>query len=86
MAMEMSKVTSRYKSLREGQSVMVQATREGVGQKGPRATMNITLASRYLVLMPRQEQFSLSKKISNEQESDAYAICCLKCPDHQDLV
>lgn len=58
------------KLLREGQSVMVQVTREGVGQKGPRATMNITLASRYLVLMPRQEQFSLSKKISNEQESE----------------
>ena len=32
--------------------------------------MNITLASRYLVLMPRQEQFSLSKKISDEQESE----------------
>ena len=60
------------KLLREGQSVMVQVTREGVGQKGPRATMNITLASRYLVLMPRQEQFSLSKKISNEQEIDRF--------------
>ena len=58
------------KLLHEGQSVMVQVTREGVGQKGPRATMNITLASRYLVLMPRQEQFSLSKKISDEQESE----------------
>ena len=58
------------KLLREGQSVMLQVTREGVGQKGPRATMNITLASRYLVLMPRQEQFSLSKKIASEQESE----------------
>ena len=57
------------KLLREGQSVMLQVTKEGVGQKGPRATMNITLASRYLVLTPRQEQFSVSKKISDEQES-----------------
>ena len=57
------------KLLREGQSVMLQVTKEGVGQKGPRATMSITLASRYLVLTPRQEQFSVSKKISDEQES-----------------
>ena len=58
------------KLLREGQSVLLQVTREGVGQKGPRATMNITLASRYLVLMPRKDQFSVSKKISDEQESE----------------
>ena len=58
------------KLLREGQSVMLQVTREGVGQKGPRATMNITLASRYLVLMPRKDQFVVSKKISDEQESE----------------
>ena len=58
------------KLLREGQSVLLQVTREGVGQKGPRATMNITLASRYLVLMPRKDQFSVSKKISDERESE----------------
>jgi len=58
------------KLLREGQSVLLQVTREGVGQKGPRATMNITLASRYLVLMPRKDQFNVSKKISDEQESE----------------
>ena len=56
------------KLLREGQSVMVQVIREGMGQKGPRVTMNITLASRYLVLVPRQEQFSLSKKITDQGE------------------
>ena len=58
------------KLLREGQSVLLQVTREGVGQKGPRATMNITLASRYLVLMPRKDQVSVSKKISDERESE----------------
>lgn len=56
------------KLLREGQSVLVQVIREGMGQKGPRITMNLTLASRYLVLVPRQEQFSLSKKITDAEE------------------
>ena len=49
------------KLLREGQSVMVQVTREGVGQKGPRATMNITLASRYLVLMPGKSNLTVKE-------------------------
>ncbi len=51
-----------------GSEVMVQVTKGAIGTKGPRITTNISLAGRYLVLMPLNEQFGISRKIDDPKE------------------
>jgi Rne/Rng family ribonuclease len=52
---------------------MVQVTKGPIGNKGPRVTTNISLAGRYMVLMPRNDQFGISKKIEDPKERRACA-------------
>ncbi|MGM0564377.1 MAG: ribonuclease G [Pseudomonadota bacterium] len=56
--------------LREGQSLLVQVVKEPLGTKGARLTTQITVASRFLVLMPRDKSIGISAKIENESERD----------------
>ncbi|MCK4593786.1 Rne/Rng family ribonuclease, partial [bacterium] len=56
------------KILSKGQDILVQITKEPIGKKGPRATANITLAGRYLVLMPYADHVGVSRKISSTSE------------------
>jgi ribonuclease G len=50
--------------------VPVQVAKEPISQKGPRLTSEITLAGRYLVLVPFSNKVSLSNRIGDEQERD----------------
>lgn len=56
------------KILNKGQDILVQITKEPIGKKGPRATANITLAGRFLVLMPYADHIGVSRKISSSSE------------------
>ncbi|HRX55594.1 MAG TPA: ribonuclease E/G, partial [Verrucomicrobiales bacterium] len=40
-----------------GSEVLVQITKGPIGNKGPRVSTNISLAGRFMVLMPRNDQF-----------------------------
>ena len=51
-----------------GSDIIVQVTKGPIGTKGPRITTNISLAGRYLVLMPFDEQSGISKKIEDPKE------------------
>ena len=51
-----------------GSEVMVQVTKGPIGNKGPRVTTNVSLAGRYMVLMPRNDQFGISRKIEDPKE------------------
>ncbi|NNE90608.1 MAG: Rne/Rng family ribonuclease [Verrucomicrobiales bacterium] len=51
-----------------GSEVLVQVTKGPIGTKGPRITTNISLAGRYMVLMPRNDQFGISRKIEDPKE------------------
>jgi ribonuclease G len=51
-----------------GSEIMVQVTKAGVGNKGPRVTTNISLAGRLIVLMPQNEQFGISRKVEDPKE------------------
>jgi ribonuclease G len=51
-----------------GAEIMVQVSKGPIGTKGPRVTTNISLAGRYLVLMPYTEQFGISRKIEDPKE------------------
>lgn len=53
--------------LKEGQEIMVQIIRAGIGTKGPRVTSWITLPGKYLVMMPFDEHIGVSRKIENPQ-------------------
>jgi ribonuclease G len=51
-----------------GSEIVIQVSKGPIGTKGPRVTTNISLAGRYLVLMPFTEQFGISRKIEDPQE------------------
>src|SRR5690625_983013 len=56
------------KILKSGQRLLVQIVKEPIGSKGPRVSTDITIAGRYLVLIPMGQYIAVSKKISNHKE------------------
>ncbi len=56
------------KALKEGEDILVQVVRDPVGNKGPRLTTFVTIAGRFLVLMPFIERLGISKKITDPRE------------------
>lgn len=58
----------------EGQQIMVQVVKEPLGTKGARLTTDITIASRYLVLMPDASHAGISQRIEDSDERNR-----LKC-------
>ncbi|MEO8350759.1 MAG: Rne/Rng family ribonuclease [Chthoniobacteraceae bacterium] len=53
-----------------GSEVLVQVTKGPISTKGPRVTTNVSLAGRFLVLMPYSEQSGISRKIESPQERE----------------
>jgi len=56
------------KLLRPGQSILVQVLKDPMGTKGARLTTQLTIASRYLVLMPGMEHIGVSQRIEAVEE------------------
>ncbi len=56
--------------LNSGQHVLVQVVKEPISSKGPRLTSEITLAGRYVVLVPFSNKISISTKITDDKERD----------------
>ncbi len=52
----------------KNQPVLVQVVKEPISTKGPRLSCEISIAGRYLVLVPFSNSVSISKKISNREE------------------
>ncbi|WOH35884.1 ribonuclease G [Thalassotalea fonticola] len=52
----------------EGQHIMVQVVKDPLGTKGARLTTDLTIASRYLVMMPNSNHAGVSQRIEDEQE------------------
>ncbi|AXK60819.1 Rne/Rng family ribonuclease [Candidatus Chromulinivorax destructor] len=53
---------------KEGQEILVQVSKEPVGEKGAKLTTCFTLPGRFLVLMPNIGRIGISKKIGSSQE------------------
>jgi ribonuclease G len=51
-----------------GSEIMVQVKKGPISNKGPRVTTDISLAGRYLVLMPYNDQSGISRKIESPTE------------------
>ncbi|MGD0343299.1 MAG: Rne/Rng family ribonuclease, partial [Bacteroidales bacterium] len=56
--------------LTQGQTVIVQITKEPISTKGPRLSSEISLAGRNLVLIPNSDKVSISSKIENLDEKN----------------
>lgn len=54
--------------LKTGQDILVQIAKEPISTKGPRLTAEISLAGRFLVLIPFADKVSVSQKIKTEEE------------------
>jgi ribonuclease G len=56
------------KLLYQGQTVAVQVVKDPLGSKGARLTTQLSIAARYMVLMPEIEHVGISQKIETEEE------------------
>lgn len=56
------------KVIKSGQEVLVQVVKEPTGNKGAFLTTWLSLAGRFLVLTPGQEQIGVSRKVENDEE------------------
>lgn len=53
-----------------GQNILVQIAKEPISTKGPRITSELSLAGRYLVLVPFSDKISVSQKIKETEEKN----------------
>lgn len=67
-AMKGKKFPPMQKVLKAGQEVLVQVVKEPSGSKGAFLTTWLSLAGRFLVLTPGQEQIGVSRKVVNDEE------------------
>lgn len=57
-------------AVKSNQSVMVQVVKEPISTKGPRISSELSLAGRYIVLVPFSDRISISQKIESKEEKD----------------
>lgn len=50
------------------QEILVQVIKEGIGEKGPSLTTNVSIPGRFLVIMPESNLVGVSRKIIDETE------------------
>ncbi len=63
-----SKKLVRTLSLKKADEVLVQVVKEPFGTKGARLTTHITLPGRFVVFMPYDKHFGVSKRIEHKEE------------------
>ncbi len=56
------------KLLQDGQRIAVQVMKDPLGSKGARVSSNLTVPSRFLVMMPYEENIGISTKIESDEE------------------
>lgn len=56
--------------VRDGQSLVVQVTKDMIGSKGARLTTHLSIPSRYLVYMPYSDHVGISQRIDEEEERE----------------
>jgi ribonuclease G len=56
--------------VREGQSIVVQVTKDPISTKGARLTTHMSIPSRYLVYMPNTQHVGISQRIEEDEERE----------------
>ena len=57
-------------ALKNNQSILVQVVKEPISTKGPRISSELSIAGRYIVLVPFSNRISISQKIGTKEEKD----------------
>jgi ribonuclease G len=55
-------------TIKDGQEILVQITKEPIGTKGPRVTAQMSLPGRFLVLVPNENYVGVSRRIDDWSE------------------
>jgi ribonuclease G len=56
--------------LKSNQSLLVQIVKEPISTKGPRISSELSIAGRYIVLVPFSDRISISQKIESKEEKE----------------
>ena len=68
---EVEKAAARRRSrrvLKNGQSILVQVTKNPIGAKGARLTQEVSLAGRFVVMVPNQPKtYGISKRLPDDE-------------------
>jgi Ribonuclease G/E len=73
-------------ALKPGQKVLVQVTKDPMGTKGPRLTMHLSLAGRYMVLAPSSDLFGISRKLTDRERDRLRRVVKDVKPDEHGLI
>ncbi|MFT4753250.1 MAG: ribonuclease G [Salibacteraceae bacterium] len=57
-------------ALKSNQSTLVQIVKEPISTKGPRISSELSIAGRYIVLVPFSDRISISQKIESKEEKE----------------
>lgn len=74
--------------LQKGQEILVQVTRDAIGNKGPSLTTHISLAGRIVVLLPSLKRVGVSRRVTDptERESARARLASLGLPEESGFV
>ena len=72
--------------LRSGQTVLCQVTKNPIGTKGARLTQEVSLAGRFVVLIPNSSTYGISKRLSDEERKRLRRILDEVRPPRQGLI
>jgi ribonuclease E len=73
-------------TLKKGQPVLVQVTKDPMGTKGARLTQQLSLAGRYCVLAPDEAVVGISRKLPDEERDRLRKVLREITPEHQGLI
>ncbi len=71
--------------VREGETVIVQVIKDPLGTKGARLTTNLTLPSRFLVLLPDSEIIAVSVRIEDDSERERLKGLLVTMREHKGM-
>ncbi len=72
--------------LRPKQSVLCQVTKNPIGEKGARLTQDVSLAGRFVVLVPNSSGFGISKRLPDSERKRLRSILERVKPDGHGLI
>ena len=72
--------------LKTGQSVLVQVTKDPIGQKGARLTSQVSLPGRYIVYVPGGEMSGISRRLPDQERSRLKSILKNLVPDEAGVI
>lgn len=73
-------------AFKAGDPVLVQVTKDPIGHKGARLTSQVTLAGRFLVLVPSGAMTGVSRKLSDRERSRLRAIVSKIAPKDMGII